>query len=164
MGLDEKAVETLKTWKFEPGRKYGRPVITHLTLHLEFKLFGGDTQKVFELSEKAKTGDAAAEFELANAFFAGREITKDESQGMALLERAARSGFPQAEFRMGERTYGDGNNAEKYIDAYLWFALAQRAGAEKADARVSELEARMTSDQLSEAQKRLENWPATPPK
>jgi TonB family protein len=164
MGLDEKAVETLKTWEFEPGRKYGRPVITHLTLHLEFKLFGGDTQKVFELSEKAKTGDAAAEFELANAFFEGREIAKDESQGMALLERAARSGFPQAEFQMGERTYGDGNNGEKYIDAYLWFALAQRAGAEKADARVSELEARMTSDQLSEAQKRLENWPATPPK
>jgi TonB family protein len=164
MGLDEKAAETVRKWKFEPGRRYGRPVITHLTLKLEFKLFGGDTQRFFDLSEKAKAGDAAAEFELANAFFEGREIAKDESQGMALLERAARSGLTQAELQMGERTYGDGNNAEKYVEAYLWYTLAQRSGAEQADAKVSELEARMTPDQLSEAKKHLENWPATTPK
>jgi TonB family protein len=164
MGLDEKAVEAVRKWKFEPGRRYGRPVITHLTLKLGFKLFGGNTRKFFDLSEKARAGDAAAEFELANAFFEGREVAKDDSRGMVLLERAARSGLTQAEFQMGERTYGDGNNAEKYIEAYLWYALAQRSGAEQADAKVSELEARMTPDQISEAQKRLENWPATPPK
>jgi TonB family protein len=164
MGLDEKAVEAVRRWKFEPGRRYGRPVITHLTLKLEFKLFGGNTQKFFDLSEKAKAGDAAAEFDLATAFFEGREIAKDESQGMALLERAARSGLPQAQFQMGERTYGDGNNAENYVGSYLWYALAQRGGVTQADAKVSELETRMTPDQLSEAQKRLENWPATPPK
>jgi hypothetical protein len=83
---------------------------------------------------------------------------------MVLLERAARSGLTQAEYQMGERTYGDGNNAEKYIEAYLWYALAQRSGTEQAEAKVSELEARMTPDQLSEAQKRLESWPAAPPK
>jgi len=164
LGLDEKAVEAVGKWKFEPGRRYGRPLITHLTLQLVFKIFGGNTQKFFDLSEKAKAGDAAAEFELANAFFEGKEIAKDESQGMVLLERAARSGLTQAEFQMGERTYGDGTNAEKYIDAYLWYALAQRSGLAQADAKVSELEARMTPDQLSEAQKRLENWPATPSK
>ncbi len=164
MGLDEKAVEAVRKWRFEPGRRYGRPMITHLTIHLEFKLFGGNAQKFFDLSEKAKAGDAAAEFELANAFFEGREIAKDESQGMVLLERAARGGLAQAEFQMGERTYGDGKNAEKYIEAYLWYALAQRHGLERADAKVSELEARMAPDQLSEAQKRLENWLAPPPK
>lgn len=164
MGLDEKAVEAVRKWKFEPGRRYGRPVTTHLTLKLGFKLFGADTEKFFDLSEKAKAGDADAEFELATAFFEGREIAKDESQGMVLLERAARSGLTQAEFQMGERTYGDGNNAEKYIEAFLWYALAQRSGAEQADTKIRELEARMTPDQLSEAQKRLENWPAAPPK
>jgi TonB family protein len=164
MGLDERAVETIRKWKFEPGRRDGKPVITRLTLNLEFKLFGANSQKFFDLSEKAKGGDAAAELELANAFFEGREIARDESQGMVLLERAARSGLTQAEYQMGERTYGDGNNAEKYIEAYLWYALAQRSGTEQAEAKVSELEARMTPDQLSEAQKRLESWPAAPPK
>ena len=164
MGLDEKAVEAVRKWKFEPGRRYGKPVITHLTLQLGFKLFGVSSQKFFDLSEKATAGDSAAEFELAKAFFEGREIGKDESQGMVLLERAARGGLTQAEFQMGERIYGDGNNAEKYVEAYLWYAMAQRGGAEQAEAKVSELEARMTPDQLAEAQKRLENWPATPSK
>ncbi|HET6176346.1 MAG TPA: hypothetical protein VFE61_05395 [Candidatus Sulfotelmatobacter sp.] len=65
---------------------------------------------------------------------------------------------------MGERTYSDGNNPQNYAAAYLWYALAQRSGADHAAARVTELESRMTPDQLSEAKKRLESWPATPPK
>jgi len=158
MGLDEKAVETVSKWKFEPARRYGRPVITHLTLSLQFKLLGKDSQKFIDLSEKAKAGDRVAEFELANAFFEGRDIPKDDSQGTALLERAARSGYPQAQFQMGERTYGDGNDSETYVAAYVWYALARQGGFDQADAKVSELEARMTPDQLSEARKRVENW------
>jgi TPR repeat protein len=107
----------------------------------------------------AKAGDPAAEFELANAFFAGKDIPKDESQGMALLERAARSGLPQAQFQMGERTYGDGNNSENYVAAYMWYALAQRSGFEKSESRVTELEGRMTPDQLAEAHKRVQDTP-----
>lgn len=164
MGLDEKAVETVGKWKFEPGRRNGRPVPSHLTLSLQFKLFGGNTPKLFDLSEKARAGDPAAEFELANAFFDGRDIPKDEAQGMALLERAARGGYPQAQFQMGQRVYGDGNDSEKYVEAYVWFSQAQRSGADGADAKVIELEARMTPDQLSEARKRVESAPTTSPK
>ncbi len=158
-GLDEKAVETVSKWKFEPGTRYGRPVPSRLNLTLSFKLFGKTTDRFFELSEKAKGGDPAAEFELANAFFAGKEIPKDEVQGMALLERAARSGHPQAQVQMGDRTYGDGNNPENYVGAYVWYAQAQRNGAEEADAKVTELERRMTPEQLAEARKRLETAP-----
>ena len=159
MGLDEKAVETVSKWKFEPGTRYGRPVPSRLHLSLGFQLYGKTTDKYFELSESAKAGDPAAEFELANAFFAGKDIPKDESQGMALLERAARSGLPQAQFQMGERTYGDGNHSENYVAAYVWYALAQRNGFQKSDARVTELEGRMTPDQLAEAHKRLQDTP-----
>jgi len=161
MGLDERAVETVGRWKFEPGRRNGKPVMSRLTLNLQFKLFGADTQKFFDLSEKANSGDAAAEFELANAFFQGRDIPKDEAKGMALLERAARSGHAQAQFQMGERIYGDGNNSDSYVDAYVWYAAAQRSGAGPADAKVTVLESRMTPDQLSEAHKRLESWQST---
>lgn len=156
LGLDQKAIEAVSKWKFEPARRNGRPVLTHLTLSLQFKLFGENSAKFLELSEKAKTGDPAAEFELANAFFEGRDIPKDENQGLALLQRAAQDGLPQAQFEMGERTYGDGNNAEKYFDAYVWYALAQRGGFEPSAAKVTELESRMTPDQLAEAQRRLE--------
>ncbi|MGB6633169.1 MAG: energy transducer TonB, partial [Terriglobales bacterium] len=156
MGLDEKAIEAVRKWKFEPARKYGRPVMMRLNLSLTFKLFGIGSDNFIELSQKAKAGDAAAEFALANAFFEGRDIPKDESQGAALLERAARDGLSQAQFQMGERTYGDGNNSDNYVAAYVWYALAQRGGIEQSAKLVNEIEARMTPEQLSEAKKRFE--------
>lgn len=164
LGLDEKAVEAVSKWKFEPARRYGRPVLTRLTLSLQFKLFGGGTEKFFDLSEKAKAGDAAAEFELAKVYFEGRDIPQDDAQGLRLLERAARHGLPPAQFQMGERTYGDGNSSEKYVEAYVWYALAQQGGFDQSDAKVTELETRMTEDQLAEARKRLQNSGIPPAK
>lgn len=156
MGLDERAVEAVGRWKFQPGMRNGRPTISHLTLSLKFELFGGDVGKYFDLSEKAKAGDPAAEFQLANAFFDGRDIPKDEKQGMALLERAARSGWPEAQVQMGDRIYGDGNDSESYVEAYVWYAMAQRNGAAAAESKIAALEARMTPDQVTDAKKRVE--------
>ena len=156
LGLDEKAVATVRKWRFEPARRNGRLVPTHLTLTLQFKLFGN--HKLLDLSERIKGGDAAAEFELANAFFAGTDIPQDESRGAALLERAARDGLPEAQFQMGERTYGDGGNREHYVAAYVWYVLAQRGGFEQSQAKAAILAAEMSPEQMSEAQKRLGNW------
>jgi len=156
LGMDERIVESISKWKFEPGHHYGKPVLSHLSLTLNFKLVTNDAQRFIDLSAKAQSGDPAAEFELARAFFAGRDIPKDETQGIALLERAARSGYPQAQFEMGQRAYGDGNDADKYVDAYVWYARAQRSGSGQAAAKVTELESRMTPDQLNDARKQLE--------
>jgi len=154
-GMDERAVETVSTWKFEPARQRGKPVPTHLNLTLHFKMYSGDAQKFLDLSQKARMGDPASEFELANAFFEGRDIPKDEAQGMTLLERSARSGYSKAQFQMGERSYGDGSDSDNYVVAYVWFVQAQRNGSDEAQAKVTELESRMTPDQLTEARKRL---------
>jgi TonB family protein len=158
MGLDEKAIEAVRKWTFEPARRDGRPRVTHMILNLRFKLYGND--KILQLSERANTGDPASEFELANAFFAGKEIPKDESRGLTMLERAARDGLPEAQFQMGERTYGSGSNPENYVAAYVWYALAQRSGFAQSQAKVEIVAAEMTPEQLAEAQKRLENWSA----
>jgi TonB family protein len=39
MGLDEKAVERVKTWLFEPGKKNGTPVAVAMNLEVDFRLF-----------------------------------------------------------------------------------------------------------------------------
>ncbi len=39
MGLDEKAVEAVRTWRFEPGMKEGHPVPTQVTVDVDFRLF-----------------------------------------------------------------------------------------------------------------------------
>jgi TonB family protein len=156
LGLDENAVEAVKKWRFEPARRNGTPILSRLSLNITFKVFGVLTDKYVQLSEKAKNGDPAAEFELANAFFTGRDIPRDESQGLALLQRAAQDGWPQAQFQMAERAYGDGHKDENYVSAYVWYELARRGGLSESEPKISELESRMTPEQLSDAKKRLE--------
>ena len=38
MGLDEKAVEAVQKWKFEPGMKDGKPVAVELAIEVDFHL------------------------------------------------------------------------------------------------------------------------------
>ena len=39
MGLDEKAIETVKTWRFEPGMKDGHPVPVEMAVEVDFHLY-----------------------------------------------------------------------------------------------------------------------------
>jgi TonB family protein len=39
MGLDEKAVEAAKQWKFDPARKDGRPVSVYAQIEVNFQLY-----------------------------------------------------------------------------------------------------------------------------
>jgi TonB family protein len=39
LGLDEKAIETVKTWKFDPGTKDGKAVATYATIEVAFHLY-----------------------------------------------------------------------------------------------------------------------------
>src|SRR6185312_1774195 len=39
MGLDEKALEVVKLWKFDPGKKDGRPVPVEMGLEISFNLY-----------------------------------------------------------------------------------------------------------------------------
>jgi periplasmic protein TonB len=39
MGLDEKAIEAVKTWRFEPGQKDGHPVATIISVEVDFHLY-----------------------------------------------------------------------------------------------------------------------------
>jgi TonB family protein len=38
-GLDEKAVETVSHWKFDPARKDGQPIDKHITVEVQFRLY-----------------------------------------------------------------------------------------------------------------------------
>lgn len=39
LGLDEKAIEAVKTWRFDPGKKDGRPVAVYANVEVNFHLY-----------------------------------------------------------------------------------------------------------------------------
>jgi protein TonB len=39
MGLDEKAIEAVRTWKFEPAKKDGQPVAVQMNVEVSFRLY-----------------------------------------------------------------------------------------------------------------------------
>jgi periplasmic protein TonB len=39
MGLDEKAIESVKQWKFKPGMENGKPVVTEVDIEVNFQIF-----------------------------------------------------------------------------------------------------------------------------
>jgi TonB family protein len=39
MGLDEKAIEAVKQWRFEPARKDGQPVAVQVNIEVNFRLY-----------------------------------------------------------------------------------------------------------------------------
>lgn len=39
MGLDEKAIEAVRNWKFEPAKKDGQPVAVQVNIEVNFRLY-----------------------------------------------------------------------------------------------------------------------------
>ena len=39
MGLDQKAIEAVRQWKFEPAMKDGRPVAVQINVEVNFRLY-----------------------------------------------------------------------------------------------------------------------------
>jgi periplasmic protein TonB len=39
LGLDEKAIEAVKNWRFRPGTLNGNPVATQIAVQVDFRLY-----------------------------------------------------------------------------------------------------------------------------
>jgi len=164
LGLDEKAIEAVSYWRFEPARKDGEPVTVAIKVEVPFRLHPNENAKISELRKKADAGDPKAELELSRAYFGGRDVPKNEVQGLRLLESAANRSFAEAQFLMGEHAYDHGSSSADYVNAYMWFELARRGGYKDSDKMLREVAHKMSPEQLSDAKTRVDNWPSAPAK
>ena len=147
MGLDDKAIEAVRQWRFKPGMKDGEPVAVRINVETSFHLYAPKVG----LFQKANAGDAKAQFELAQLLLSDPELANDDSRGLAFLEKAAKQGLPKAEFAMGEYWSSHKNDL---VTAYVWYTQAQRHHYKDSDMRMKELVEKMTPEQLSEARRR----------
>jgi TonB family protein len=157
-GLDEKAIEAVRQWKFEPALLGGKPVAVQVIVEGWFRLNGSDLPgstyffdtATLELKERASSGDAKAELDLADAYFRGSGVPQSEKEGYRLLKEAADRGLNEAQFKTGD-----------YIAAYMWYTIAQRNGYKHSDKKLKEISPKMSPDTIAKAQKLAQDWKAS---
>ena len=92
---------------------------------------GGGWSNVKELEQAAAKGNPKAEAQLGELLLRGDGVSKDESRGIALLEKAARAGNSAAAFRIGMLLAHGEHGVAKDPDRALAYFRAAAAGGEK---------------------------------
>jgi TPR repeat protein len=118
-----------------------------------------DGQPLAELRAKAATGDAKAQNELGEAFYAGkRGVTKDAVQAVKWFRLAADQNFAAAQSNLGV-CYERGDGVAKYeVEAYKWDLLAAVQGDSKAKHNAAMLELLLSQEQIAEGKRRAQDW------
>jgi len=153
MGLDDKALEAVRLWRFKAAMKDGTPVAVQINVEVSFHLYNQGDKKP-KLFQKANAGDAKAQFEIAQILLGDPYLAKDDSKGFAFLEKAAKQGLPPAQFAMGDYFSSRKNDL---LNAYVWYALARKNRYKESDQKLKDLAEKMTPEQLAEARRRADS-------
>jgi TonB family protein len=162
MGLDEKAIEAVSKWRFEPGMKDGEAVGVEIAVMVDFTLYDRNDREIAKLMQKANSGDATVQLELANKYLEGKEVGKNDRLAEAYLEKAASQGLPKAQFELAEHFAT--SDSPDYAKAYMWFTLAQRAGYKQSGKALKELASKITPEQQQAGQTLADKWTPAPQK
>jgi TPR repeat protein len=113
-----------------------------------------DAEAIKWFSKAAAQGEADAEYCLGSAYWLGRGVPKDSSEAVKWWRRSAQHGNAKAQNNLAA-LYQDGDVVPKdYVEAYKWLQFAAEQGYEGAQNCCSELAAKMSTDQLAEAESR----------
>jgi TPR repeat protein len=124
-----------------------------------------DAEALRWLRLAADQGDASAQLLLGNMYAQGQGVAQDQAEAGAWYRLAAEQGFAQAQYNLG-LWYATGEGREPdYVRAHMWFNLAA-ARFPSTDTRNRNLAvrnrevvaARMTPEQLTEAQRLAREW------
>ena len=68
LGLDEKDIEAVSSWRFEPASKDGKPVAVAIKVEVPFHLYPIENSKISELPKKADAGGPEEGLEPSKAY------------------------------------------------------------------------------------------------
>ena len=106
----------------------------------------------------AEQGDPEAQYNLALVLSRGQDVTKDAEQALAWFAKASHQGVAAAQCRLG-LIYGTGDGVPvDPIEACKWFMVASAGGDATATANCERARSLLSKAQLSEAQRRAEDW------
>ncbi len=106
-----------------------------------------------------------AQFTLGNLYARGQGVPRDETEAARWSRLAAEHGVASAQYSLG-LMYATGQGVQRDdVEAHMWFnlAAAQSSGEDRETYVTSRdtVAARMTADQIAEAQRRAREWTPT---
>jgi TPR repeat protein len=118
----------------------------------------------------ADQGNAAAQALLGKMYSSGQGVSQDYAKAVALYRTAAGQGYAPAQNNIG-LMYENGQGVpQDYVQAHMWFDLAASrfpaVDAEDRDKAVKNrdlMAAKMTPEQIAEAQKLAHEWKPSNP-
>lgn len=88
----------------------------------------------------------------------GQGLPQDYVKALQWLRLAARQGDGLAQANLGVM-YSNGQGvSQDLVKAYMWYEVAANSGFKEANANMTALAARMTSDQIAQAQQDAAEW------
>ncbi len=106
----------------------------------------------------AGKGHAEAQYSLGIMHQNGWGVPIDEEEGVKWYLLAADQGIVGAQLALGRVLAMDFTDKYDAVEAYKWFGLAHKSGDLDAKAKLEFLETRMTPEQISEANARIDSW------
>lgn len=108
--------------------------------------------------DKAKQGNADAQYQLGLLYLAGKGTLQDFSEASKWFILAAEQHHPLAQYELG-LLYQFGQGVEMDNEkSYMWFNLAAAAGVEQAIGARDKTMRSLSRDQLASAQKAAREW------
>ena len=106
----------------------------------------------------AEQGDASAQFNLGLMYDKGQGVAQDYAEAVKWYRKAAEQGFAFAQYNLGAM-YDNGQGVpQDYVQAHMWLNLAAAQGGKEAAKFRDFVASKMTPDQISEAQRRAQEW------
>ena len=104
----------------------------------------------------AAQGHLAAKFNLGFLYQRGEGVTADRARAEALYRETAMAGLDQARFNLGLLLAGsDEARRDRHIEAWVWLALAAKAGIPNAEEARDAQEALLSPAEREKAAARL---------
>ena len=137
-----------------------------------------DMAEAFRWTEAAAAqGHVAAQFNLGNLYYAGDGVEMNRTKAVAMFESAAKGGHPNAALILANM-YADGEvsgdtepgllarlarffgaaDGDDLVLAHAWANMAIANESEQGEALRTELESRMSAQQISDARRQFALW------
>ena len=118
------------------------------------------------LRARAEAGVAEDQYLLGVRYRNGRGVPENDAEAVRWYRLAADQGYASAQVNLGFMYRNGDGVPEDYVQAHMWFNLAAAQSSGGGRDRLEEnrdiVAAKMTAEQIAEAQRRAREWTPTP--